>query len=177
MKFLNKLMIALILFGLGFGHGLRVAVRRQRARPYQPPSRQAVPQPSVEPATEVRTVMDLPTQKRETSNRTMFKAICLWEHRGVIRPDDVSKAGAVGPAQITPIFLKDMNIHLKTCYTMTDCKDYEVAYLLTTEYWARYNLVTDEERARCHLAGPRAMKRMNVWTETSEYWAGVQSYL
>jgi len=80
-------MIALILFGLGFGHGLRVAVRRQRARPYQPPSRQVDPQPSVEPAVEVRTLMDLPTPERETWNVSAYcpcaKCCGKWAKLGV----------------------------------------------------------------------------------------------
>ena len=62
-------------------------------------------------------------------DRRIFHAICLWEHRGVIRPGDVSSAGAVGPAQITKIFLKDMNLYLCTDYTLDDCKDYKPLFI------------------------------------------------
>ena len=126
----------------------------------------------------VRSVRDLPQPTVKPSSKAdMFKALCMWEHRGVIRPDDVSSAGAVGPAQITPIFLKDLNIILDTDYTLTDCEDYETAFFLTRQYWAHYNLKTDEERARCHIAGPRGMTRKAVWAESTEYWVGVQTYL
>ena len=163
--------IIVMILAMGVGNGinaLRLDLRPERVEPPQPPPRKVVAQASVQPAVQVETLKDLPTD-----NRAMFRAICLWEHRGVIRPDDVSSAGAVGPAQITPIFLRDLD----TDYTLEDCKDYETAFFLTQKFWRKYNLKTDEERARCHLAGPRAMKRKNVWPETTEYWAGVRSYL
>lgn len=167
--------IVVIILASGVGNminGLRAAVRPEPPPPLQPPGPEPLPQREAQPQPPENVLPD-----PHTEDRAMFRALCLWEHRGVIRIDDVSEAGAVGPAQITPVFLKDMNIHLKTCYTLADCKDYEVAYRLTTEYWAKYGLRTDEERARCHLAGPRAMTRKSVWAETTEYWAGVQTYL
>jgi len=172
MIFINRTLVVFIVFGLGMGMGLRFDSEAETPKPMHSPAQKPDLKPSVQPA-----VQDLAIANAPTDNRAMFKAICLWEHRGVIRIDDVSCAGAVGPAQITPIFLKDMNVHLKTSYTLDDCKDYEVAYLLTVAYWAKYNLISDEARARCHLAGPRAMTRQKTWKATSEYWSGVKQYL
>lgn len=122
----------------------------------------------------VRTVMDLPVVKsKDEKDRADFRAICMWEHRGVIRPNDVSSAGAVGPAQIRQIFLDDGNEHGKTNYTLEDCKDYEIAFKVTKAVWAKYNQTTSEERCRCHYAGPRGMKLQC----TLEYWAGCKKYL
>ena len=91
----------------------------------------------------------------------------------MIRPDDVSPAGAVGPAQIRQIYLDDANEYLGTSYTLADCKDTEVAYRVCLGYWERYGLTTDEQRARGHYGGPRGPKR----SCTLEYWRGVQTYL
>jgi len=114
-----------------------------------------------------------PTTSKLIAEARIFRAICLWEHRGVIRPDDVSKAGAVGPAQIRQIFLDDANEYLGTSFTLEDCKDYVVAFTVTRAYWRKYNLKTDEQRARAHYGGPRGPQRPC----TLEYWQGVQTYL
>ena len=179
------MLVVSIVFWLGFGSGLRVREADQKKchRPDQGTSGGTLHESIYSPPKNLSTekTSDLPKSSTWNSSdqeaRRIFKAICLWEHRGVIRPDDVSCAGAVGPAQITQIFLNDINSYLNTSYTLTDCKDYEIAYRITVGYWKKYNLTTDEERARCHLAGPRAMTRQKTWQQTSEYWEGVKKYL
>ncbi len=120
----------------------------------------------------VRTVMKLPSVGM-TDGR-LFKAICMWEHRGVIRPDAINKKeNAHGPAQIRQIYLDDSNQFAGTRYTLQDCHDYEIAFEVVTNYWARYRFKTPEAKARGHNGGPKGPQRSG----TKAYWAGVQSYL
>ena len=167
--------IVVVILGMGVGNGInavRADLSGRSPGPLQPPTKEADPQRQPQPA-----VQENRLTTTTTPDEAMFLAIVLWEHRGVVRSNEVSRAGAVGPAQITPIFLADMNEYLGTAYTLRDSRQWMVAYRLTKAFWRKYQLTTDEQRARCHLAGPRAMTRKQVWPETTEYWAGVQQYL
>ena len=107
-----------------------------------------------------------------------FKALCLWEGRGLIRYNAYNvKEDARGPAQIRPIYLQDANewrvrMGLKA-YTHMDMHCYGTAFHTVRAYWARYGLKTTQDRARGHCGGPDGPEQ----DCTLEYWAGVKGYL
>lgn len=106
-----------------------------------------------------------------------FRAICLWENRGVIRDQYHKTTHARGPAQIRPCYLHDANEWLASkglaTYTHDEMGDYNKSFAVFCAYMARYGKKTTEERARAHYGGPRGDKKEC----TLEYWKGVQSYV
>jgi len=133
-------------------------------------------------APEVRRVVELPkpnpiymTGGPVTDLAKDFRAIVLWENRGVIRSQYNKKENARGPAQIRPGYLKDANEWLKSkgmrTYTLDDMMDYDASFAVFCAYMARYGAKTTEERARGHN-GMFASK-----AATQGYWEGVQTYI
>lgn len=122
-------------------------------------------------------IMSTQTDSSLTKDAADFRAICLWENRGVIRSQYNDKENARGPAQIRPGYLKDANewrikMGLKP-YTHLEMNDYKKAFNTFRAYMARYHRTTTEDRARCHNGGPQGHKRKS----TLEYWKGVKSYI
>ena len=171
MIFINRTIVVFIVFSAGMGMGLRFDSEAETPKPIPIPTFTPDLKPCAKPEAKIRYRVPLP--KKIADTRRIFTAITLWEHRGVIRPNDVSSAGAVGPAQIRQIYLDDSNEYAGTAYTLQDCVQTEIAYNVCCAYWARYKATTDEQRARIHFAGPRGMEKKC----SLEYWHGVQSYL
>ena len=109
----------------------------------------------------------------------IFWAVCMWEHRGHIRPDDISPKGAVGPAQVTPICLQDVNAFLKAhghhTYSMAQMRDYKNARVVFDTYCVMYRAEMDERKARLLAQGPSHKRQHN--RDGDAYWTGVQTYL
>jgi len=133
-----------------------------------------------EPSASTRVSESGANMTRTLSKRSLFedfRAICLWENRGVIRDSTNEKEGAVGPAQIRKCYLQDANewlvSHELQTYSIDDMHDYNKSFAVFCAYMSRYGAKTTEERARIHNGGPNGCKIK----ATDAYWVGVQSYI
>ena len=109
----------------------------------------------------------------------LIAAMVLVESEG--DPSKVGACGGIGPLQITPICLRDINRicqktgDAKRIYTTADCRDLdksiEMMMLYTDYYLERFELEgTAEERARIWNGGPRGYQK----DSTEGYWQKVQ---
>lgn len=107
----------------------------------------------------------------------LLVAIVRVENPNWFKVDKVGAHGEVGPFQITPAYVQDVNTILgKEVYTLDDAKNIIKASQMFRIYTAHYALVANldrvttwEDLARIHNGGPKGWKKKC----TEVYWKKV----
>jgi hypothetical protein len=115
------------------------------------------------------------TCPKPMTDKAMFYYICLQEGGGKVRPNAFNKKeNAIGPAQIRPCYLQDANEwlirHKQRPYAHKEMYDWRKAYVVVKAYWARYKLISLEQRARAHCGGPDGPRQDCTLPYWKELW-------
>jgi len=114
-------------------------------------------------------------------NRKLYDAMCLEESvNGTVLVGDGGRSR--GPYHIGKLYYKDaceeiakvanydVKLVRKTLPYKTVVESRVLSEIIMKFYWQRYNCLTDEAKARCHVGGPNGMSKES----TKDYWRRIQ---